>query len=298
MVVPHSEESTFSLRLPLFAVKLIVAFLVLFVTGVCVLGFAYIRAVADAKEVQTLRQANRAQQEEIDALAVETQRMMEQVREIDELIEVVTERIEGEEGEIKGINEQSTSATILEQDTIMYDNGRSYSSRSLSNGVLERASSNILLLQNIIPEQTELLDSMEDYVTRMEATPSIWPARGRISSGFGMRPIPYSASGYQFHTGVDIIGARGTAIWATAAGEVIFTGYQGSYGNIVIIEHGYGYETLYAHLAGFSVNAGEYVEKGQNIGYMGSSGRTTGTHLHYEVHYNGSFVNPQNYMKQ
>jgi murein DD-endopeptidase MepM/ murein hydrolase activator NlpD len=147
-----------------------------------------------------------------------------------------------------------------------------------------------------VPERSETLDLISGYVVQADAKPSILPARGRITSGFGMRKIPY-ASGYQFHTGVDIIGAYGSAIWASADGKVIFTGYRGSYGHTVVVDHGYGYETLYAHLSGFIVDAGDLVERGQTVGYMGASGRTTGTHLHYEVLYNGSPVNPSNYLQ-
>jgi murein DD-endopeptidase MepM/ murein hydrolase activator NlpD len=169
--------------------------------------------------------------------------------------------------------------------------------RPVSEGVLDRATENITLLQSILPERSETLDTVGEFVVQADAKPSVWPCRGRIVSAFGMRKTPYS-SGYQFHTGVDIIGSHGSAIWASANGEVIFTGYRGSYGNLVIIDHGYDYETYYAHLTGFAVTAGDSVERGQTIGYMGASGRTTGTHLHYEVRFRGSPVNPINYMKK
>lgn len=302
MIVPHSEESTFSLRIPLYAVKLAVIFLVLGVAGLCVLGYAYLRTAAEAQEALTLRQINRAQQEEIDALAVETQRMMEQIREIDELVELVTERLDLEPEELENLQVQPQQnhdpGSLHGVELLDFNYNRNNGSRYNSGGVLERAANNIALLQDIVPERSETLDIVEEYVSQAEARPSIWPTRGRLASGFGMRRIPYAKSGYQFHTGVDIIGAYGTSVWATAGGLVIYTGYRGSLGNLVVIDHGYGYETYYAHLSGFAVSAGEHVERGQTIGYMGSSGRTTGTHLHYEVHYNGSPVNPANYMKK
>ncbi len=302
MVVPHTEESTFSLRIPLFVVQLLVAFLVLTVAGVAVLGYSFIKASAEAEEVELLRQVNRAQQEEINSLAVETEKMMEQIQSIDELVDFVTNKLDLDPDDInnqvepQSFNGHTVSESEYEDNAGAVSLQRSYSSRSASEGVLDRASDNLLLLQSIIPERSETLDSVGEYVVQADAKPSIWPCRGRLASGFGMRRIPYS-SGYQFHTGVDIIGAHGSAIWASADGEVIFTGYRGSYGNIVIIDHGYGYETYYAHLTGFAVTAGDYVERGQTVGYMGATGRTTGTHLHYEVHYNGSPVNPYNYMK-
>jgi murein DD-endopeptidase MepM/ murein hydrolase activator NlpD len=300
MVVPHSEESTFSIRLPLFAVQLSVALLVLGVVGLCLLIFSYFRVSADAQEVYALREMNRAQQEEINALAAETQRMMEQVRAIDELVEFVTDKLELDLEEIEnGIRPQSNQGLNFyqgEESAANFGLERAYGGGVEADGVLGRAAENIILLQSLVPERSETLDNVNAYIVEAASKPAIWPTRGRIASGFGMRQIPYS-SGFQFHTGVDIIGSYGSAIWATAEGTVIYTGYRGSYGNTVVIDHGYSYETLYAHLSGFAVNVGDVVERGQTVGYMGASGRTTGTHLHYEVLHSGSPVNPMNYMQ-
>lgn len=320
MIVPHSEEATYSLRIPLYLVQAVVALLVIGVTGFCVLGYAYLKASVEAQEAETLRQLSSAQQEEIDALAIETQRMMEQVHAIDDLVELVTERLELDKGELEdAVQNQSAEsngapASVYSNHTyngspptmnhtgVTADSLRAYDSRSSglssSGGVLDRAAGNLAVLQNVVPDQVETLDVVGDYVDRAEAKPSMWPARGRVTSGFGVRRIPYSSSGYQFHTGVDIIGSHGSSVWAAAPGEVAFASYRGSFGNLVIIDHGYGYETHYAHLSEFAVSVGEAVEKGQTIGYMGATGRTTGTHLHFEVHHNGSPVNPSNYLKE
>jgi len=319
MIVPHSEEATYSIRLPLYIVQILVALLVLIVITFCVLGYAYLRAAALAEEASVLREVNRAQQEEINALALETQKMMDQMREVDELIDIVTEKLEvspeeleeeletgdlGEEPDAEGLDDlqgQSTPGnphTPSTGNSIYVDHDRVYGSRFTSGGIMDRAADNIAFLQSMVPERSETLDMVGGYVERTDAKPSIWPTRGRIVSGFGMRRIPYASSGYQFHNGVDIVGSHGAAIWATADGKVTYTGYRGSLGNLVIVDHGYGYETYYAHLAGFAVESGKEVKRGQTIGYMGSTGRTTGTHLHYEVHYEGSPVNPVNYMKQ
>ena len=299
MIVPHSEEATYSLRFPLYALQIAAALLVLAIAGLSLLTYGYLTARAEAREAQVLREVNRAQQEEINALAVETQRMMEQVQAIDELVELVTDKLDLDPADLEnGVKGQSAQdSTDLESlDGLVYE--RAYGSRSSAGGVLERATDNIVLLQAIVPERSDTLDAVGEYVVQAEAKPSLWPARGRISSGFGMRKIPYSSKGYQFHTGVDIIGAYESQVWASAAGKVTFTGNRGSYGNVIIIDHGYGYQTLYAHLAGFAISAGDHVERGDLIGYMGASGRATGTHLHYEVQVNGSPVNPYNYMKQ
>lgn len=320
MIVPHSEEATYSLRIPLYLVQAAVALLVIGVTGFCVLGYAYLRASAEAREAESLRQLSRAQQEEFNALAVETERMMEQVHAVDELVELVTERLELDKEEVEDVlqNQSADSNSVpasvygnqslngspptLTHSAVVVDTLRAYDSRSAgsgsSNGVLGRAVDNLAVMQGVVPDQSETLDVVEDYIDRSEAKPVMWPVKGRIISGFGVRSIPYSSSGYQFHSGVDIVGSHGAAIWATATGKVTFASYRGSFGNLVIVDHGYGYETHYAHLSGFAVSVGDVVEKGQTIGYMGATGRTTGTHLHYEVHHKGSPVNPSKYLKE
>ncbi len=314
MIVPHSEEATFSLRLPLFVVQIGVGILVLVVAGLSVLGYAYLKAAAEAQEAQALRELNRAQQDEIDSLAIETERMIEQLREVDELVKFVTEKLDLEEEEVEEVLENQTDSNSGSNNSRTVYNGyaansnphafdsigplaydRPFDQTASGGGLLERTAGNIEVLKAIVPERSDTLDLLGEYADKAKAKPAIWPARGRISSGYGMRPIPYS-SGYQFHTGVDIIGSRGSSIWAAADGKVTFSGYRGSLGNLVVIDHGYGYETYYAHLSGFAVNRGDQVERGETIGYMGASGRTTGVHLHYEVHYEGSPVNPERYL--
>lgn len=116
-----------------------------------------------------------------------------------------------------------------------------------------------------------------------------WPLRGPITSSFGYR-------GREFHTGMDIGAGVGTPVGAAADGRVTFAGYDGGYGRMVIIDHGGGLVTRYAHLSGFNVRAGQRVSRGQVIGYVGTSGRTTGPHLHFEVLVNGNFRNPAGYL--
>ncbi len=117
-----------------------------------------------------------------------------------------------------------------------------------------------------------------------------WPVSGRISSRFGSR------WGRQ-HNGLDIATKKGTPVYAAASGTVSFSGYQGSFGNLVKIKHGGGLETYYAHLNSRAVSSGQSVKRGQLIGYVGSTGRSTGPHLHFEVRVNGTPKNPLNYLK-
>lgn len=308
MIVPHSEETTFSIRLPFYFVQVVVVLLMIGVAGLSVLGYAYLMAAAEAREARALRQLNRNQQEEIDSLAIETERMIEHIQEVDELIEVIVEELEMAPGAERFFdnqpvrnpsNSESNNVNNFNPQNpayfIPFIEDQTYNSRSSSGDVLDRTTGNIEFLKTVIPEHSDTLDALGEYTNLIRATPSLWPARGRISSGYGMRAVPYG-EGYQFHRGVDIVGSHGSPIRVTANGKVVFSGYRGDYGNLVIVDHFNGYETYYAHLSGFAVNAGDIVEKGQIIGYMGRTGRTTGTHLHYEVRYEGATVNPRNYL--
>lgn len=315
MIVPHTEEATFSLKIPLFLVQVLIGLLVLGVAGFGVLGYAYLLALSEAHEAEVLRELNRAQQQEIDSLAIETEKMMEQLRDVDELVEFVTEKLELEKEELEGLENdaedhshfnpsQDHQNDYADNEGIHYFNSigplaydRPYGQVAPDRNILERTAGNIEVLKTIVPERSDTLDFLGLYAEKSMANPSMWPARGRVSSGFGMRSVPYSG-GYQFHTGIDINGSHGAPVWATAGGKVSFSGYRGSLGNLLIIDHGYGYETYYAHLSGFAVKTGDEVERGETIGYMGATGRTTGVHLHYEVHKEGSPVNPERYLPQ
>jgi murein DD-endopeptidase MepM/ murein hydrolase activator NlpD len=129
------------------------------------------------------------------------------------------------------------------------------------------------------------------------ATPSIWPAHGWISSSMGHRTDPMNG-GDDYHSGLDIAGDKGQPIYATAAGVVTHAGRQGAYGNLIVIDHGFGLETRYGHLSGFKVSQGDHVQRGDLIGNLGSTGRATGNHLHYEVLANGRLLNPLKLLTQ
>jgi len=125
--------------------------------------------------------------------------------------------------------------------------------------------------------------------------PSLWPVQGRLMAGFGQRSDPFSGEG-AFHKGVDISAPIGTAVRVTADGIVVFAGFDGGYGRLMVVDHGGGIQTAYAHLSRFYVHTGADVRRGDVIGAVGSSGRSTGPHLHYEVRLGGGPVNPYRYL--
>jgi murein DD-endopeptidase MepM/ murein hydrolase activator NlpD len=127
-------------------------------------------------------------------------------------------------------------------------------------------------------------------------TPTLWPVVGRITGHFGERLDPFSGEG-AFHTGVDISSDYGQPVRAAADGVVADAGEHSGYGRVVILDHGFGTTTWYGHLSTFAVPVGMRVKRGDVIGYVGVSGRTTGPHLHYEVRINNAPVNPMRYLR-
>ena len=157
------------------------------------------------------------------------------------------------------------------------------------------------------PENTfgllkDLLSGLEDRLQTVRtdvdkrnqlaaATPSIWPTHGWLSSSMGNRADPFTGE-KDFHPGLDISADKGDPVYATADGTVVNASAAGNYGNLVILDHGYGLETRYGHLSAFKVEPGQTVKRGDLVGLVGSTGRATSSHLHYEVRANGRILNP------
>lgn len=143
--------------------------------------------------------------------------------------------------------------------------------------------------------QQELMLAMRENRGKLAVTPSIWPTEGFVTSKFGYRSSPFTGQS-SFHKGLDIAAPPGTPIYAPARGTVTAAGADGAYGLSVDISHGGGLSTKYGHMSKFVVKAGQAVERGQLIGHVGSTGRVTGPHLHYEVRINGVPTNPYAYI--
>ena len=140
-----------------------------------------------------------------------------------------------------------------------------------------------------------LLKFFEKQTIRLASTPSIWPTRGYISSAFGWRKDPFTGK-RAFHKGIDIATRYGNPIIAPADGIVLATRYEKTYGKYIILDHNFGFTTLYAHLSKFAVRPGQRVKRGDVIGYVGRTGKALGPHLHYEIRIHNKAVNPYNYI--
>jgi murein DD-endopeptidase MepM/ murein hydrolase activator NlpD len=140
------------------------------------------------------------------------------------------------------------------------------------------------------------LKTYESALREKSRIPSIWPVEGEMTDGFGGRRNPFGGSATEFHPGQDIRAERGTPVVAAANGTVVFAGTQSGYGQMVEVSHGDGLTTRYAHLSKLEVTVGQEIARGTLVGLVGSTGRSTGPHLHYEVRINGESVNPRAYL--
>jgi murein DD-endopeptidase MepM/ murein hydrolase activator NlpD len=151
------------------------------------------------------------------------------------------------------------------------------------------------LLKDLLSGLEDRLQTVRSDVNKRNqlaaATPSIWPTHGWLSSSMGNRADPFTGE-KDFHPGLDISADKGDPVYATADGNVVNASAAGNYGNLVVLDHGYGLETRYGHLSAFKVKLGQPVKRGDLIGLVGSTGRATSSHLHYEVRANGRILNP------
>lgn len=288
---PESKKRT--IRIPIVAVQgasLVLCFLILLLAGFLWHYRQTTQSAASAitTELESSQQNNDDQAQQIDQLARTTAALQADL-----------ERLNALDVEIRHIvnNEDSTTPSPA---SVVYSSGpfKGQGGPEAQPDIrdINKLASD-LQSEVIIREQslTELKQEVLARQTRLAATPSMWPAVGDVTSPFGLRKSPWGA-GSDFHPGIDIANNAGTPIFATADGIVVKAGWSGGYGNLVQIDHGNGIATLYGHNSLISVSVGQTVKKGQLISYMGSTGNSTGPHVHYEIRVNGTAVNPESFL--
>ena len=161
-----------------------------------------------------------------------------------------------------------------------------------------------------LPMDSEALEVLEAKMSRLEKnmqayeqvlrergyTPTVWPVDGKLESGFGGRRNPFGGGSFEFHSGQDIDAPHGAPVVSGASGRISFAGWQNGYGQLVVVDHGGGLTTRYGHLSKIEVAGGQRVSRAEVLGRVGSTGRSTGPHLHYEVRINDEPVNPLQYL--
>ncbi len=277
--VPHSSsQKTFSISFKWLTAVSILAFLL--IAGGITIFLASIGVLSNPYRVS--RQFSEYE-EKLVRLEEKNDEMQRQQRYIEALQKNI-EQIDQRQQSLAKL----TGLDFLQEEISKFDSEDSSEIKQLSSHIQEAS------------EQSEQLKEIEEFVKNrsyiIQNTPMMWPTQGWISSGYGYRQDPMGGRGRSFHDGVDIAAYSGTPVWATANGEVSFSGRRTGYGETVMIDHEFGYETLYAHLQKRHVTAGEEVKKGDLIGYVGRTGRATGSHLHYEIRVNDETLDPEPYM--
>jgi murein DD-endopeptidase MepM/ murein hydrolase activator NlpD len=177
------------------------------------------------------------------------------------------------------------------------DNKHSTNGRGAGGPLEEMDAAAIAAVETRAVELEQELRAYESALRERARIPSIWPvAGGETTDGFGGRRDPFGGGSSEFHSGQDISAERGTPVYAAGLATVKFAGTQSGYGQVVILDHGGGLTTRYGHLSKIEVAAGQQIARGEMIGRVGSTGRSTGPHLHYEVRINEEPVNPRSYL--
>ena len=183
--------------------------------------------------------------------------------------------------------------TTPDDKNIDYSRPSQYDNLALNSGGPEQA-------ENGDPEDSAIETQLRDITSKINAAylPTMWAHLGKINNEFGFRRNPFGGRSYEFHAGMDIDGERGDLVVAPANGTVIKASWSGGYGNMIEIEHAPGLSTRYGHLSKLEVNEGDTVTRGQLIALVGSTGRSTGPHLHYELRLNDKPINPRHFLPQ
>ena len=281
IIVPHNKarffKFSFSTRALMAVVGCCVTALVLSVIAIGYSGSAVNRRA----EVQRLRIEN------------------EQLSEVNQRLEHTITEVQSRLDEFEERTSKLALAAGMETETIGLQDETGQGDRVGSGGPYDRlpGSPETLTLQGewISAKLSLVEDALNEQEELLASTPSIAPVLGLITDGFGHRRDPFTGR-RAFHRGLDISARRGTPILAPADGIVVFTGRNGGLGKTVRVSHGFGHSTVYGHLDEYSVALGDVVRRGDEIGLLGNSGRSTGPHLHYEVIEDGKSMNPLYYI--
>jgi len=230
--------------------------------------------------LEVISNINNKQTSELDNLRNKTKEIEEKLSSITDLQVTVKEMVG-----IKTDDEKTTQSQPVDVKYRELFSDKSSSQLDLEIDMLSQ------MLDQTQSDLSQLIGNVDDRLKYLEAKPNLVPTNGRITSRYGWRNNPFG-KGKEFHYGLDIANSYNTKIKASGKGVVTYAGYSSGFGKVVIISHGYGYETLYGHNNKLYVKTGDKVEKGQVISAMGNTGRSTGPHVHFEVRYYGKRINP------
>jgi murein DD-endopeptidase MepM/ murein hydrolase activator NlpD len=285
LLYPGAHGKLHKIRLPFYVVHLLLAFSIVGIMTVAALASSYARMllkVSNYNSLRTEREALKTQYRTLEHVVSQTNAKLGSLQSL--AAEVA---LSYGFGEPRRPQLPQTVVGLATQSNATLDS--SYHASLYAFRLMKSAATNTAVDPVI---QGLVFDPRLDRST----VPSIWPVRGQVTAGFGERMDPLSGEG-AFHAGLDISAPYGTKVQSAADGIVFLAGPDSDYGNAVLIDHGYGLTTRYGHLSKIEVVVGQEVKQGQVIGAVGMTGKTTGPHLHYEVHVHEAPVNPAKYLR-
>lgn len=285
-ILPEKNERTDRISMPKAAVKYTAC-------GLCLLMLCSVGAFIHYRQVVTTATREKA---ELELSRKNNQSQLARIEELSKVtvsLETDMKRLNALDAEIRSIvkneDQTATSRAGLVRPAIP---ANSQENAPVDIDDINRRVKQLKVTMNVREQSlTKLKEELIEKQARLAATPSIWPAAGTVTSRFGRR-------GGEFHPGIDIAGAAGTTVVATADGVVVHSEWDdGGYGKMVEINHGNGISTIYGHNSVIVVSNGQTVKRGQIVAYSGSTGYSTGPHVHYEIRVNGTAVDPTNFLK-
>lgn len=289
LIIPPRGAETRSVRLPYWLLGISGILVVLLVLAVVVGCVNYYQGREERAELGRLRSLTRRQQENLAELQKKARSAEKYLQDVSELERRIWEKAGIQQSGGYTSRAGSDSAARLRISLIGASRGDEGTDAGEVGSALEAT------IHDAIKMRDSLLRLEDDLAARMqflEAFPDTMPVAGEISSCFGYRQSPFGRRRSEFHDGLDLAASYGTPVGAAGEGEVVFAGYRQGYGRTVEISHGYRYRSSYSHLSRILVKTGERVQKGEAIGLVGSSGRSTGPHLHFMVEKDGILIDP------
>ncbi len=292
VVLPDDIKNVRQYKIPKIFLHLLVLIFIVSVSFLSLSLYDYYNIKKQIPEKAQLIKENRQKDAQIAALASKIDNInskMVELKQFDNKLKVMVNLEPGEDN-IQFLGIGGSDPTLLDQ---------RYSIEKAHEKLVRLMHQSLDNLDTEISVQTQekadLLEFLDSQKSMFACTPSVWPAKGWVSSRFGYRISPFTNE-REFHSGLDISARNGSTIVAPADGVVESVTKDYGYGNLMIINHGYGFKTRYAHLSKSLVKSGQAVKRGESIALVGNTGRSTGPHLHYEVHLQGVPVNPLNYI--
>ena len=286
IVVPHASPRLRKLKLPARVLHGLAGVGVLCFFVAVALGFSYIKMAFKAADYDKLQAENTDLKIQKRNLEVATVKLGEKISNIENLFQQIKTLVDSDSQKRSKANVRAVGGSKID-----YPTAELLGSPNLKD--------DIDLLRDRTAEMENQLTLFqkvaEKKATIRRSTPTIWPVKGNLTSQYGNRADPFNGEG-EVHLGVDIGALFGTQVRAPADGKIIYAQRKAAYGNLIIIEHGSGLTTRLGHLSRFAVQVGQRVKKNEVVGYVGTSGRSTAPHLHYEVRVNDRAVNPRNYL--